>query len=341
MVTSGSHVDTVPGGGRFDGALGTVLAIEAAQALSGPFGVLVCAAEEGARFGAGTLGSRTLTGQLSEEDLREMRDASGVSVAEAREGFLRLLSDVARLEEADPLSLVAGHVEVHVEQRLELKARGASLGVATAMAGPRRYDLRLTGVTAHSGETLMETRHDALCAAAEIVLLVERLAREAGTMVGTVGRMEVRPNSLTSVPGQVTLGVELRGTDAGKVERVTSRLFEEGELAASVRGVGTSIRELSVAKPTRLDDRLVALVERTCEGLGIPTARCETFASHDVQHLSEKVPAVMLFVPSLNGASHAPDEEVDWKDVESASRALAGLLPELLRFPQTEEEHHE
>ncbi|MCA3749356.1 MAG: hypothetical protein IN808_09505, partial [Rubrobacter sp.] len=145
FVTSGSHVDTVPNGGRLDGALGTVLAVEAAGELDGRFGVLVCAGEEAPRFGAGTLGSRQLAGRLGEEGLDGMRDAGGVSALEAREEFLGLLRDIPRLEDPDPLRRVVAHLEVHIEQRRGLREQGVSVGVATAVAGPARYRLRFAG----------------------------------------------------------------------------------------------------------------------------------------------------------------------------------------------------
>ncbi len=337
FVTGGSHVDTVPNGGRHDGALGTVLAIEAAEALSGPFGVLVCAAEEGARFGAGTLGSRSLVGKLTDEDLKEIRDSEGTSVAEARAGFLPFLSNIPSLDGSSPLSRLAGHAEVHIEQRRDLKEKGASLGIATAIAGPMRYKLRFAGVTAHSGETPIEDRHDALCAAAETVLLAERLTREADSTVVTASTVEVHPNSLTAIPGKVSLGVDVRGTVAEEAESVISELFAGSEAASAKRGVEFSTQTLSFSKPVELDSRLTDLAESVCRDLGLPVARCVSFAGHDVQHLAERVPATLFFTPSTNGVSHAPEESVEWNDVESALNVLQAFLPELLRIRRKSE----
>lgn len=332
FVTSGSHVDTVPNGGRHDGALGTVLAIEVAEKLSGPFGVLVCAAEEGARFGAGTLGSRSLVGKLADEDLQEIRDTEGISVAEARADFLPRLSDIPSVEGAAPLSRLAGHAEVHVEQRRDLKEKGISLGIATTIAGPMRYKLRFTGVTSHSGETPVENRRDALCAAAETILLVERLTREADSTVVTASTIRIHPNSLTAIPGKVSLGVDVRGAVAEEAERVVSELFAGSESGSAKRGVELSTKTLSFSKPVEMDERLTDLAESICWDLGLPTARCVSFAGHDVQHLAERVPAALFFTPSTNGVSHAPEESVDWDDVKSALEVLAAFLPELLRI---------
>lgn len=331
FVSCGSHVDTVPGGGRHDGALGTVLALEVVGRLEGPFGVLVCAGEEAPRFGAGTLGSRQLVGKLSEADLTEMRDAEGVSVLEARAAFLKLLAGIPPLEDPDPLSRVVAHVEVHIEQRRGLKERGASVGIATAVAGPARYRLTFAGVTGHSGETRMRERRDALCAAAEVVLLVERLAREAASTVATVGTVEAEPNSLTAVPGRVELGLDVRGTDAEERDALVSGVMREAGETAERRGVGFDVRKLSMADPTVLDERVVETAEEAARRANVPAVRCVSHAGHDAQHLAARAPAALLFAASANGVSHAPGEAIDGEDLEKALTLLAALLPELER----------
>ncbi len=329
FVTSGSHVDTVPNGGRLDGALGTVLAVEAAGALDGRFGVLVCAGEEAPRFGAGTLGSRQLAGKLGEEGLGRMRDADGVSALAAREEFLDLLSDIPRLEDPDPLSRVAAHLEVHIEQRRGLKERVVSVGVATAVAGPARYRLRFVGESGHSGEARMRERRDALCAAAEVILLVESLARKASATVATVGTVAVEPGSITAVPGQVELGLDVRGADPGELEEIVAQVVERGREISFARDVELSVRLLSRSGPTVLDGRVVELAEEVARREGIPAARCVSYAGHDAQHLAGRVPAALLFAASSNGVSHAPEEEIEDVDLENACRMVTALLPEL------------
>src|SRR4051812_19350478 len=170
VVTSGSHVDTVPGGGRYDGALGTVLALEAAAALPGRVGVLVCAAEEAPRFGAGTLGSRLLTGALDEPALAAMADAREVTAAAARAAFLAELADLPRVAGPPPLHRLRAHVEVHIEPRHELRRRAARLGVVERIAAVHRHAVTVGGESGHAGEVAMADRHDALAAAAELVL---------------------------------------------------------------------------------------------------------------------------------------------------------------------------
>ena len=333
FVTSGSHVDTVPNGGRLDGALGTVMALEAVERLDGPFGVLVCAGEEAPRFGAGTLGSRQLAGKLSAEDLAEMTDADGVSALEARSEFQDLLQGIPLLEEPDPLGRVAAHVEVHIEQRRGLKERGAAVGVATAVAGPARYRMVFTGSTGHTGETQVGRRRDALCAAAEAVLICERLSREAASagksVVATVGTVGVEPNSLTAIPGRVELGLDVRVTDADERDALVFRLAREAAGAAEGRGVAFEVRKGSAADPTVMDGRMVEVVEAVGRTAGIPVVRCVSRAGHDAQHVAARTPAALLFVASSNGVSHAPEEAVDDADLEPALALLSALLPEL------------
>ena len=330
VATSGSHVDAVPDGGRFDGALGTVLALECVRTLSGPYGVLVCAAEEAPRFGAGTLGSRSLVGKIGEKELHALRDAHGISAAEARRRFLEALADVATVDGREMLCRVAGHVEVHVEQRRELTDAGVALGIATALAGPARYRLRFVGTTGHSGETPPAVRHDALCAASETVLLAEKLSRTVCSTVLTASTVHVSPNSLTAIPGMVELGLDVRSTELVERDNVLSRLFRDVAEAAESRGVEFVPRPLSAAEPTVLHQGLVRAAERACRKLGIQSKRCTSMASHDVGHLSSRVPAALLFVPSTNGVSHSPSEEVDWRDVESTAQVLRELLEQLV-----------
>ena len=331
IVTSGSHVDTVPNGGRHDGALGTVLAVEITKDLDGKLGVLVCAAEEAPRFGAGTLGSRQLVGKLSEEDLASMRDADGVSALEARSEYLELLSSIPSLKSPDPLSRIAAHVEVHIEQRRSLKEQGASVGIATSVAGPARYRLHFGGATGHSGETWIRERRDALCAAAEAVLLVESLARKAASTVATVGTVEVKPNALTAIPGEAVLGLDVRGTSAEERESLILEIMDCGQEISQRRGVDFSAQELSSSRPTALDEGVVRLAEEIAHREHIPTVRCVSYAGHDAQHIAEKTPATLMFVASSNGISHAPEEDVAREDLARTYKLLTALLPELER----------
>ena len=249
MVTSGSHVDTVPDGGRYDGALGTVLGLEVAGDLGAGAGLLICAAEEAPRFGAGTMGSRQMTGALPQEALEQLRDADGISAADARAAYLDELSDLPRI--APPLGRLRAHAEVHVAQRRALR----ELGVVTAVASPRRFAITIDGQAGHSGEVSMADRRDALAAAAEVVLAVEATARaEPPETVATVGTVAVEPGAVSVIPGRVRLAVDVRGIDPESLARVDSAIRAAVDDIAARRGVRTEV-QLTRAGRARDDGR--------------------------------------------------------------------------------------
>jgi hydantoinase/carbamoylase family amidase len=331
LVSSGSHVDTVPDGGRFDGALGTVLALEAAEALRGEraVAVLVCAAEEAPRFGAGTLGSRLLTGALPEGDLAAVADARGITAAAARDAFLADLADLPRLD-APPVPRIAAHAEVHVEPRHELTGRGARLGVVERIAAPHRHELTVTGEAGHAGEVAMGERRDALAAAAELVLAVEDAARAAAARwpatVATVGRLDAEPGAISVIPARVTLGVDIRGIEAEAIAAVETAVERAAADVATRRAVQIERRLLRGGEPIALDERLAGLALDAGGRRGLAPVRTHSGAGHDAGHLAALVPAALLFVPLAGGQSHTPQEDADPADVEAAGRVLVDVL---------------
>lgn len=327
VASSGSHVDTVPDGGRYDGALGTVLALEAAIAApDAPIALLVCAAEEAPRFGAGTLGSRLAMGTLDEAALDRLFDAGGTSARAARDGFLGELSDLPRID-ALPLARVGRHIEVHIEQRHELRARGGQVGVVTHVAAPHRHEVVVEGVAGHAGEVPMADRRDALVAAAELVLALEAAARAAPLpTVATVGTLRVEPGTVSAVPGRVTLELEARGTDADAVARVEADLETAIDAVAHRRDVRVRRRLLRDGAPVALDAALVKAAHHAAARLGTESLSTHSGAGHDVQHLASLVPAVLLFVPLAGGESHTPQEEADMQDIAVAADVLLDLL---------------
>jgi len=330
VVTSGSHVDTVPDGGRYDGALGTVLALEAAIALRGRAGVLVCAAEEAPRFGAGTVGSRLMVGTLAEAALEDLRDAAGVTAAAARADFLSALDDVPRLEGPPPLGRIAAHVEVHIEPRHELRGRGARLGVVERIAAPHRHELTVDGEAGHAGEVAMADRHDALAAAAEIVLALEAAARGRAqrdpATVATVGRLEVEPGAISVIPARVRAALEVRGIEAEAIAAVEAALDDAGARIAERRGVTVTRRLVRGGDPIALDPALADRAFAAADRRGLSPARTYSGAGHDAGHLAAHVPAGLLFVPLTGGQSHTPHESADDADVLAAGRVLVDVL---------------
>src|SRR4051794_4637852 len=330
IATSGSHVDTVPDGGRYDGALGTVLALEAAHALGDEVGVVVFAAEEAPRFGAGTLGSRLAAGTLDEAALEDLRDADGVTAASARAAFLADLDDIPRRSGPPPLDRVRAHVEVHVEPRHELRARGADLGVVERIAAPHRHELTVEGDAGHAGEVPMANRHDALTAAAELVLALEAAARDAArrwpATVATVGRLAVEPGVVSVIPARVTAALEVRGIEADAIAAVEADLERAGDDVAARRGVRVTRRLVRGGDPIALDCELVRRALEAAERRGLTAVPTYSGAGHDTGHLAALVPAGLLFVPLSGGQSHTPQEAADDADVLAAARVLIDVL---------------
>jgi N-carbamoyl-L-amino-acid hydrolase len=330
LITSGSHVDTVPDGGRFDGALGTALGLELIADLeampAGPArgGLLVCAAEEAPRFSAGTVGSRLLTGALDPADLADLTDAEGVSAAEAQSGYLEALSDLPRI--TPPVDRLRAHAEVHVATRHGLDR----LGVVRHVASPRRFAITVTGESGHAGEISMEQRHDALAAAAEIVLALESAARgQPAETVATVGTLTVAPGAVSVIPGIARLGVDMRGIDSASLQRLEGELRARVTEIAAARGVTAEVHLTRAGEPTELDASLVAAALAAADRLGIPAGETWSGAGHDAQHLSALTAALLVFVPLHGGESHTPQEGADPDEIIQASRLVAEVMGHL------------
>jgi hydantoinase/carbamoylase family amidase len=330
LITSGSHVDTVPDGGRFDGALGTVLGLElvadldAMAAADVRAGVLVCVAEEAPRFGAGTIGSRLLTGVLDPSDLTGLIDAGGTSAADAQAGYLEALSDLSRV--TAPLDRLRAHAEIHVATRRGLDR----LGVVRHVASPRRFALTVTGESGHAGEVSMEQRHDALAAAAEIVLALESAARrQPAETVATVGTLTVAPGAVSVIPGIARLGIDMRGIDAASLQRLEDELRARVAEIAGARGVTAAVQLTRAGEPTELDASLVAAALEAADRLGIPAEETWSGAGHDAQHLSALTAALLVFVPLHGGESHTPQEAADPDEIVQASRLVAEVMRRL------------
>jgi hydantoinase/carbamoylase family amidase len=321
LVTSGSHVDTVPDGGRYDGALGTVLGLEIAADLGAGAGVLICAAEEAPRFGAGTMGSRQMVGTLTEDALAHLHDAAGVSATEARAAYLQELTDLPRI--APPVDRLRAHAEVHVAQRHALR----ELGVVTAVASPRRLAVRIDGEAGHSGEVSMAHRRDALAAAAEVVLAVEAAARaEPAETVATVGTLAVEPGAVSIIPGRARLIVDVRGISSESLARAESAIRAAVHEIAIRRGVTAELELVRAGEPVTMDASLVQAALQAAREHGISATQTWSGAGHDAQHVTALTPALLLFVPLHGGESHTPQEDADMDEIVQAACVVESVL---------------
>ncbi|MCW3014412.1 MAG: Zn-dependent hydrolase [Solirubrobacterales bacterium] len=326
----GSHLDSVPAGGRYDGAAGVVAALEVARAVAPELGlglrVVAFSAEEGARFGRPCLGSELATGASPDGLLDVLRDTDGRTAIEvARESGLDPTGCVAWA--AEPA--VAAFVELHIEQGRVLEREGVRLGVVDVVAGATRLAVELTGRPEHSGTTPMDGRLDALTAMAEVVLAVEATGRATRHGVATVGHLEVVPNSATTVPGAVRAVVDVRDIDAGRQATAVADVRAAIAAIAAARGIGATIAVLADRPPVMLSAWARRALAEACTARGLPFRVLPSGAGHDAAVLALTAPAAILFVPTPQGRSHSPDEQCDVVDLAVACEVMALALRRL------------
>jgi len=318
-VCAGSHLDTQPDGGAYDGALGMVCALEAVATVreSGtgdrrPLAVIAFVDEEGARFRTSCFASQAIVGMLDVDAvLAAMGDAPAI-YGVTRESLLASRAELAK---------VACFLEVHVEQGKALVDRGEVLGIADVLAPRRRYRAVFEGESNHAGTTPMAGRRDALVEAARFILAVDEAARARPGVVGTVGRVAIAPGSTNSIPGRVACTLDVRALDAAALDAVMDDLrgrFGDAEIVQESLNTGTEF-----------DAGLRAALQRSAEASGVPAGDLPSFAGHDAGILAAHVPAAMIFVRNPTGASHTPTESASDDDCVAAAQVLAGAIAEL------------
>ncbi len=322
----GSHLDTVPDAGRYDGVLGVMVALLVAGRLAPiagtlPFALEVVAfpEEEGVRFGATLLGSRALAGTW-DPAWWSLTDADGVSLARA---FRTFGLDPAGIgQAARPRGSLVGYLESHIEQGPELEDAGRPLGVVTSIAGARRMTVRFVGEARHAGGTPYERRHDALLGASEAVVEIERIGRAYG-VIATVGQLEVFPGAVNVVPGTVDLTLDLRARDDESRDEAWGVIEARLLTIAARRGLAVRARPIHVARSVRCDDALRAAVAAGIGAVdGGEPPLLWSRAGHDAMAVADLCPVGMQFVRCHDGISHHPDESVLPADVDLAVDAL-------------------
>jgi allantoate deiminase len=330
---TGSHLDSVPQGGRFDGIAGVVAAMEVARAVvdsdwrpQHPWRFVAFATEEGARFGQACNGSRAAAGLVSADELHGLRDSHGVSMSAAMRDVGLDPERIAesRWRSADWLAFV----ELHIEQGTVLEASGAGIGVVDAISGSTRLLVNLAGVASHTGGTPMHQRRDALAAASECVLACERIANDAthhGTRV-TVGRLEVQPGSITTIPGEVAFTIDIRDFDSERQRHTAHMLDAQFREISAARGVGMRSSVIGDTSPVFLPVEIVDSIVSAARQRGVTYRLLSSGASHDSQQISRVTPTGMIFVPSIRGLSHVPEEDTAFDDIALGAQVLLDTL---------------
>ncbi len=330
-IMFGSHIDSVPEGGNYDGTLGSLSAIETIHTMREqkivprhPLEVVIFQFEEG-----GLYGSRGMIGQLDDRALSVVNWA-GKTV---RDGIAFIGGDPARLPEAKrERGDIAVYVELHIEQGGTLEQRGLQAGVVQGIVGVYRWDVIVEGFANHAGTTAMRDRKDALLAAARFIDAVNRVVTSVpGRQVGTVGRINVSPNTPNVIPGKVTVTFELRDLDAAKVTGLYETIRREAEGIGAATGTTFRLEPISANPPALTDPRVRRVVAETAATLGLTSVELPSGAGHDAQSAAQLAPMGMIFVPSVGGISHSPKEYTSPTDCVHGGNLL---LNTVLRLDQ-------
>jgi allantoate deiminase len=335
-VLAGSHIDTVPNGGHFDGTLGVISALEVVQTWKEQgfvprrtVEIIAFAEEEGARFHGSLTGSQVMMGELSADELKDRRDEQGLSFEEVLKAhgldFHRLPQAVRRPEE------IHAYVELHIEQGKVLEQHDLPVGIVTGIAGPVWLEMEWLGEAGHAGNTPMGMRKDALVAASEFTFLVEQFpAKYSDTAVATVGKMTICPGGVNVIPGRVSLTVDIRDIYRESRDRLVQALKKTAGEIARQRGLTFRCEEKMQIDPVPISERMQNIVKTALEKANLPAFYLPSGAGHDAMILGKHVPTAMIFVRSKDGLSHNPKEWTSLDDIVAGCKVLKETLHQLV-----------
>lgn len=335
-VLSGSHVDSVPNGGHFDGALGVLSALEVAEAWketgyrpARPFEVVIFTDEEGARFNGGLIGSEAMVGDLDLQLARERKDLNDVPFEKVMEDYglsMQSLSEAKR-----DLKEIAAFVEVHIEQGKRLEKAEAPVGIVTGIAGPCWLEVTFEGNAGHSGNTPMDDRRDALVAASEFVVQVNSLPQSVNSSaVATIGKLNVEPNGVNVIPGKVKLFVDIRDIYEDTRDQLVNLIKNAAQKIAKQQNIDISYQETMRMKPVPIKKKFQEKLAQSVTNQGLPVISLPSGAGHDAMVLGRHLPVAMLFVQSKNGVSHNPQEWSSLNDCVQTVHVLKDFLESLV-----------
>ena len=335
VVMVGSHTDSVPNGGNYDGVVGVLSAIEVIRSMiddgyehDHTIAVVSFMCEESGRFGDATLGSKAMRGELRLQDLHRLVDKQGISLYEALKGRNLNPDEIKQVEYKRP---VKSFTEIHIEQGKVLEHEAKPIGVVTGIAAPERFYVTIRGNADHSGATPMNLRHDALCGASKIILGIEEIAamQEEPPVVGTVGIVEVTPGAMNVIPGEVKLGVDIRSISEVARNSVVTLVKEFIDVTTDKRGLSYTIEPVAQDHPVAMHPAMIREIEAVVTSLGVEYMALPSGAGHDAMHWADDVPTGMIFIPCLNGISHNPAEFAEMDDIVMGAQVLDNVLRKL------------
>jgi hydantoinase/carbamoylase family amidase len=340
-VTLGSHLDTVKGGGGYDGVAGILCALGAIKGLRDngfqpdyPIEVICFASEESSRFPISTIGSKAMSGIIKPKELEKVKDEAGYTVKQAVESR-GLNWDTIRYAEREE-NEIKSFVELHIEQGLRIENAGADFGIATAVACPIRLKIEIEGKMGHTGTTPMGMRQDALVAAAPLITFIsekaEQLSKESQyPIVATASKLSLKPNAMNVIPGIVELGVDIRSVDDALKEQFKALVKEKCSSIEKEQNVNINIEVLVHNASIHLDENLSVKLKEIGESLGYRCLVMESGAGHDVMNMSKKWPSSLVFIKCRDGLSHHPDEHAALEDLRLGVDILVGYLQQEAR----------
>lgn len=336
-IVLGSHIDTVKDGGQYDGLLGVLGALEVVEHLNThnietdhPIIIIAFACEESTRFNEATLGSKYLTGKMTKEDMKFIKDNEGNILYDIVAPLAQDMHGKTALFERNKIK---AFLELHIEQGPILENNHKDIGIVTDIAAPHRFKLKVQGVTSHSGSTPMPMRADALTTAAEIILKIEALgqAYHDKGIVTTVGYAQVYPNTMNAIPGEVTLLIDIRGKDKTIREQVVSEMYQSIDAITKHRRSNYHIEDLGQDTPRSFNKTIAQISEEKCQHLNYNYRYMYSGAGHDAMNFAPICPTSMIFIPCKDGISHSPKESVTYEQVEKGVNLLIHTTIELAK----------
>ena len=335
VVMVGSHTDSVPNGGNYDGVVGVLSAIEVIRSMTDDgyehdhtIAVVSFMCEESGRFGNATLGSKAMRGELTLQDLHRLVDKQGISLYEALKDRNLNPDGIETMAYKRP---VKSFTEIHIEQGKVLEHEQKTIGIVTGIAAPERFYVTIRGNADHSGATPMNLRHDALCGASKIILGIEEIAsmQEEPPVVGTVGVVEVMPGAMNVIPGAVKLGVDIRSISKVARNSVVTLVKEFIDITAEKRGLSYTIETIAQDHPVEMHPAMIREIEEAVKSVGVEYMTIPSGAGHDAMHWAEVVPTGMIFIPCRDGISHNPAEFAEMDDIVTGAAVLDKVLRKL------------